>query len=79
MLGIHGESKMPKVAALSVKVKNGDPRRVLDPRCPTFSRDFRRAAKEFTKRATATPEAALAVLVKEGILTRSGKLSKNYR
>ena len=52
---------------------------MLDPRSPTFSRDFRKAAKAFTKRATATPEAALAVLVKEGILTKSGKLSKNYR
>ena len=69
---------MPKTVA-SPKEKNGRPSTVLDPRSPTFSRDFRRAAKAFTKRATASPEAARAVLVKEGILTRSGKLSKNYR
>jgi hypothetical protein len=55
------------------------PSTLLDPRSPTFSRDFRRAAKAFTERVTATPEASRAVLVKEGILTKSGKLSKNYR
>jgi hypothetical protein len=51
----------------------------LDPRSPNFSRDFAVAARAFTRKATRTPEAALAVLVKEGILTPSGKLSKNYR
>ena len=70
---------MAKSAAVTGNEGTSSPRRILDPRSPTFSRDFRRAAKEFTKRATATPEAALAVLVKEGILTKSGKLSKNYR
>ena len=68
---------MPKTAASS-NGKNGRGRVALDPRSATFSRDFRRAAKAFTKRATASPEAARAVLVKEGILTKSGKLSKNY-
>jgi hypothetical protein len=52
---------------------------ILDPRSPTFTRDFIIAAKDFTRRATRSPEAALAVLVKEGILTPSGRLSKNYR
>jgi hypothetical protein len=70
---------MPKVAVASSDGKTVRPRPLLDPRSPTFTRDFKRAAKAFTKRATATPEAALAVLVKEGILTKSGKLSKNYR
>jgi len=70
---------MPKAAATLPRAKTVRSRPVLDPRSPTFSRDFRKAAKAFTKRATATPEAALAVLVKEGILTKSGKLSKNYR
>jgi hypothetical protein len=70
---------MPKVRAKSTNGRNGTPHIVLDPRSPSFSRNFRRAAKAFTKRATASPEAALAVLVKEGILTPSGRLSKNYR
>jgi hypothetical protein len=52
---------------------------VLDPRSPTFSSDFRKAARKFTKRVTASPAAARAQLVKEGILTKAGKLSKNYR
>lgn len=70
---------MPKAAAKSSTQKNGHVRILLDPRSPSFSRNFRRAAREFTKRATASPEAALAVLVKEGILTPSGRLSRNYR
>ncbi len=70
---------MPKLDSAPSIGKVSRPRMLLDPRSPTFSRDFRKAAKAFTKRATATPEAALAVLVKEGILTKSGKLSKNYR
>jgi hypothetical protein len=70
---------MPKLATSSSNGKVSRPRPLLDPRSPTFSRDFRKAARAFTKRATASPEAALAVLVKEGILTKSGKLSKNYR
>jgi hypothetical protein len=70
---------MAKAAVASSNGKVVRRRPLLDLRSPTFSRDFRKAAKAFTKRATATPEAALAVLVKEGILTKSGKLSKNYR
>lgn len=70
---------MPKLAAAPSNGKAVRSRPLLDPRSPTFSRDFRKAAKAFTKRVTASPEAALAVLVKEGILTKSGKLSKNYR
>lgn len=40
---------------------------------------FRKAAEEFTKKATRSVEAARAVLVAEGIHTKSGKLTKNYR
>jgi predicted deacylase len=69
------------MAKAAVASSNGNARRarpLLDPRSPTFSREFRKAAKAFTKRATASPEAALALLVKEGILTKSGKLSRSY-
>jgi hypothetical protein len=51
----------------------------LDPRSPNFSRDFAIAAKAFTRKATRSPEAAHAVLVKEGILTPTGRLTKHYR
>jgi hypothetical protein len=50
----------------------------LDPRSPNFTRDFAIAAKAFTRKATRSPEAALAVLVSEGIVTPSGKLTKHY-
>jgi hypothetical protein len=40
---------------------------------------FRKAADRFNKKVNRTPETALAQLVKEGILTKSGRLSKNYR
>jgi hypothetical protein len=50
----------------------------LDPGSPNFARDFAIAAKAFTRKATRSPEAALAVLVAEGILTPAGKLSKHY-
>jgi hypothetical protein len=53
--------------------------RKLDPRSDTFTRDFKRAAKAFTQKATQSPEHALAVLVEMGIYTRNGKLTKNYR
>jgi hypothetical protein len=53
--------------------------RKLDPRSPSFTRDFKRAAKAFTIRATRSPESALAVLVEAGIYTPTGRLTKNYR
>jgi hypothetical protein len=60
--------------------KKRTPRKLdLDPRSPNFARDFAIAAKAFTRKATRSPEAALKVLVSEGIYTPSGKLSKNYR
>ncbi len=51
----------------------------LDPRSDSFTREFKRAAKAFTKKATQSPEHALAVLVEAGIYTPTGKLTKNYR
>ncbi|MGA3264600.1 MAG: hypothetical protein ABSC47_11210 [Terracidiphilus sp.] len=59
--------------------KNGNSVRNLDPRSPSFTREFKRAAKAFTLKATRSPETALAVLVEAGIYTPSGKLTKNYR
>ncbi len=40
---------------------------------------FRKAAAAFTARTTKTPEMARQVLTDEGIYTKSGKLTKNYR
>jgi hypothetical protein len=40
---------------------------------------FRQAAKEFTASAVKSRAAARKVLVEEGIYTKSGKLTKNYR
>jgi hypothetical protein len=51
----------------------------LDLRSDSFTREFKRAAKAFTRKATQSPETALAVLVKMGIYTPNGKLTKNYR
>ncbi len=40
---------------------------------------FRKAAAEFTKKATRSKESAMKVLVEAGIYTKSGQLTKNYR
>lgn len=40
---------------------------------------FKKAAKAFTRRATRSKEAAIQTLVAEGIYTRTGKPTKNYR
>jgi len=58
--------------------KNGAVQK-LDPRSESFTREFKRAAKAFTLKATESPEKALAVLVEAGIYTRTGRLTKNYR
>jgi hypothetical protein len=50
----------------------------LDINSPEFVKRFRAAAKRLNARAK-TPEAALALLVKEGIYTKKGNLTKNYR
>ena len=55
------------------------PIRTIDFESPHDLELFRQAAKEFTAFHTRTPEAALKQLVKEGIYTKSGRLTKNYR
>ncbi len=52
--------------------------RRLDPRSPQFAVAFKKAANAFAMK-TNTPETALAALVKMGILTKTGKLTKHYR
>jgi hypothetical protein len=41
-------------------------------------RRFRKAAEELTKKASVSKQAALDLLVQEGIYTKAGKLTKNY-
>jgi len=40
---------------------------------------FRKAAEAFDKKHTRTKKAALAMLIKEGICTPTGRLTKRYR
>ncbi|MBY0503534.1 MAG: hypothetical protein K2X03_06485 [Bryobacteraceae bacterium] len=40
---------------------------------------FREAAEKFTRKATVSPETAREAMVKEGIYTKAGKLSRHYR
>ena len=40
---------------------------------------FRKAAKVFTTHATRSRAAAMDTLVSEGIYTKSGRVSRNYR
>jgi|HubBroStandDraft_5_1064220.scaffolds.fasta_scaffold793502_2 hypothetical protein len=40
---------------------------------------FRRAAEQFDRKANRSKRTAHATLVREGILTRSGNLTANYR
>ena len=40
---------------------------------------FKKAAKEFTKKATRSKKAARKVLYESGIYTKTGKLRKQYR
>ncbi len=63
---------------LLTTARNGTARK-LDPRSASFTRDFKRAARAFTLKATQSPEHALAVLVEMGIYTPTGRLTKNYR
>lgn len=50
----------------------------VDLTSPEAVKRFRSAAKSFTVRATKSKQAAMAILVKEGIYTKKGKLTKNY-
>ena len=40
---------------------------------------FRKAAKESSAKATKSQATARQVLINDGIITKSGKLTKNYR
>jgi hypothetical protein len=51
----------------------------IDITSPEFVKRFQKAAKAFTRRATRSKQAARETLIAEGIYTRSGRLSKNYR
>jgi hypothetical protein len=46
---------------------------------PEDARRFKKAARAYTKKVTRSPGAAQKALHKAGILTKSGKLTKNYR
>jgi hypothetical protein len=46
---------------------------------PEFADWFSKAAKSFTTRATKSRKSALDTLIAEGIYTKRGSLSKNYR
>lgn len=78
--GIQWRNKIGGEMAKKVlsSAKNGSAPK-LDPRSPSFTREFKRAARAFTKKATQSPEHALAVLVEAGIYTPTGRLTKNYR
>lgn len=53
--------------------------KVWDINSPDAVERFREAAEAFTKAATRSREAAMKVLVDEGIYTPTGRLTKNYR
>jgi len=67
------------MAKKSLTNSNDGKSRKLDPRGATYTRDFKRAARSFTREATQSPEQALAVLIEAGIYTPTGRLTKNYR
>jgi hypothetical protein len=46
---------------------------------PAFLPWFKLAAEEFSRKHNRNKRTALALLVKEGICTKSGRLTKNYR
>jgi hypothetical protein len=67
------------VKADSKKTKKNGFLKVYDLNSQAEFDRFEKAAKAFTKRTTKSREAALKVLVAEGIYTKSGKLTKRYR
>ena len=63
----------------TVKTRGAKPLRTLDLSDPKTVVWFRKAAKASTARATRSKKIALDTLIAEGIYTKSGRLSKNYR
>jgi len=45
---------------------------------PDLLRNFKKAAKEASRRSLKSKRAARARLMKEGFITKSGRLTKNY-
>ncbi len=45
---------------------------------PNVLEKFKKAAADDSKRSLKSKQAAQATLIKEGILTKSGRLTKNY-
>ena len=58
---------------------NGHAPQLADPTSRAGVLLFRQVAKTCTDRITLSKEKALETLVAEGIYTKSGRLSKNYR
>ena len=54
-------------------------RETIDFSSPEALERFRKAAAAFDKRVNRTPETAMRNLIAEGIYTKSGRLSRNYR
>lgn len=60
------------------KETQAKPVRRVDPNSAEAARQFSKAAKAFTALHTRSPQAARKVLAEMGILTASGRLSRNY-
>ena len=52
---------------------------IVDLRDKNATVNFRKAARAFTRKATRTADDANNVLVREGIITDKGNLTKHYR
>jgi hypothetical protein len=74
---------MKRAAKMNGAAKNGAkknrPGFIIDLNTPEGVEMFRKAVAAFTKRRLRTREMARQTLIAEGIYTKSGRLSKNYR
>ncbi|MGO9255875.1 MAG: hypothetical protein ACLQU1_06200 [Bryobacteraceae bacterium] len=75
---MKANSKKAGSKKVGLKRKNGAGF-ILDMGSREALEEFRKAADAFTARATRSREAARQVLISEGIITKSGKLTKHYR
>ncbi len=75
---VKANSKKAGSKKVGLKRKNGAGF-ILDMGSREALEEFRKAADAFTARATRSREAARQVLISEGIITKSGKLTKHYR
>ena len=74
---MKGAAKMNGTA--KPRAKKNRPGFIIDLNTPEGVEMFRKAAAAFNKRKMRTPEMARQTLIAEGILTKSGRLSKHYR